>query len=389
MFAGLSALTLLVGAWRRGAEAAPPAGFLIPVAVADTAVPTGTTLAIPLTVDMGGVGSLGSFQGILRFEPGVLTYVDLQVGDFSGSVELNTDSASSGVLRFAGASTDTLLHRGAFSLVVLTVDVTGFGGEVVEVAPDSVRLGLAGSFTDVTNGTTVQSGSVTVDPGPLRMWLRPDPAGAKQNVPTYLDLRVDLSSSIADPGALEGTLTLDPLVARVDSAEVGDFGGSLTLNTAPQTDSGFVRWAALGADPLPADTMLVARFFLTPLAPEGSSTVATPAVTDAVNAPNLASLLPFLDGPDPWRLDVIGGLWGDASLSWRDEPTAAPLTAFDALICLSLVIARDVSAYDALGCDVAPDPSSYDGTITSLDALVILTHVVGLDTSGYRVGQPR
>jgi hypothetical protein len=113
-------------------------------------------------------------------------------------------------------------------------------------------------------------------------------------------------------------------------------------------------------------------------------------VTEAVNAPNLRSLLPFLEGPASRTFWVSGGLWGDASLTWRDAPAATDVTALDALICLSTVVGRDVGAFDAPRCDVAPDSgANYDGTVNSLDALVILTFIVGSDVTGYRVGQPR
>lgn len=363
----------------------------IPVMLPDTLAADGDTVALALTVDLTGPGiSLGSFQGTLRFSTSVLGFVTIDQGDFAGDVYFNTDSAASGVIRFAGASADTTLNRGAFPIAVLTVTVSGIGGEVADVSPEVTELAAAGSLIDMVESTQQVAGHVTVDPGPLPFTLVPDSLGATNGATTDVELRLDLTSTVADPGALEGTLAFDPAVVNVSSVTPGPLLTSVTANLGAQADSGFVRWAALVGDTLPRDVVVVATFSLTSVAPGLSSTSLAATVSDAINAPNFLSLMPFVGTPagGTWTV-TFDGLWGDPSLTWQTDPSATPITAFDALVCLRHTVGLDVGAFDSSRCDVAPAGAVYDGTITSLDALAILSYVVGGDTSGYRVGSLR
>ncbi len=92
----------------------------------------------------------------------------------------------------------------------------------------------------------------------------------------------------------------------------------------------------------------------------------------------------------PIRYAVPAIVWGDVDFSWRDAPGAAPVSARDALICLSHVVGRDVAQFDLFGCDVAPDDGPlYTGAITAKDALVILSLAVGKSTGSSRIGLSR
>lgn len=364
----------------------------VPLLAPDTSSADGARIGLPVTLDLSAVGlALGSFQGSLRFDPSILTYVGVDQGDFAGAVEFNTDSVAAGLLAFAGANADSTVNRGWLPIIVLTVDVAGLGGEVSEISVALTELVTAGGFVDLTPVVTGGRGRLIVDPGPLRLGLVPDSTGARSGEITNVDLRLDLTGTVATPGAFQGTLAFDPAVARVDSVRPGDFGGTLGSNLDPQADSGFVRWAVLSTDAAIQDTVVLATFHLTAVGVGLEATDVVVSLTDAVNGSNLASLLPFVDVGDAWTFTVVfDGLWGDSSLSWQNAPDDAPVTALDALVCLAHVVGRDVSPFDPTGCDVAPDDGPlYDGTVTSLDALVILTFVVAGDTSGYRVGGAR
>lgn len=370
------------------------ADSLLPIVLPDTAVADSTRLTIPIVIDLTAHGgSLGSYQGRLDFNPPILGYVDVTAGSFTGTVELNTDSAALGVVKFAGVNPDTLLNRGEVTILSVTLDVRGRGGAKGILGLSVSEVVTAGDFRDLSSRIEVRGGTILVDPGPITLTMRPDSVDVSSGETVALDLWVDLTSTVSEPGAIAGTLTLDPAALRVDSIRPGTFGGVAEANLDIQVDSGFVRWAVASGSPPAADSLVVATYFVRAIEGQGTVVELSLAVDELVNGQNLASLLPFL-GPLPTTRIVVGqalqGIWGDANFTWRDFPEQPPVSAFDALICLSDVVGRDVSQFDAPACDVAPDAGSeYNGTVTALDALVILTSVVGRDTSRFRVGQSR
>lgn len=195
---------------------------------------------------------------------------------------------------------------------------------------------------------------------------------------------MDLTTLRPDLGAVQGRVSFDPAVARVDSITAGEFGGSFESNAAMQADSGFVRFAAVATDPPSGDTFTVALLWMTAVGEGGDSTDVAPVIEEATELGRFGDLLPYLTAVESLRVGVTTGVWGDPN---KDKK----VTALDALICLSHVVGKDVSQFDPAACDVAPDQGDvFIAKVTALDALAILSFVVGKALpASFRVGTSR
>jgi len=373
--------------------AAAQVDTIIPLVAPTFHVPAASRIVIPVTVDLSSIGaSLGSYQGRLRFDASVLTLVSATAGTFDGEADVNVDSAATGLVSFAGANPDALLNLGQTTILQLTMDVVnGAGGERSPLSLEIDEVATAGDLTVLTGHLDVVDGDILVDPGDVRAFVRPEDtqldAGQVFSATVWMDLR----QTTAVPEAASGTLAFDPAVLRLDSVGAGTVGGEIQAN---ETAPGSLSWAVVSTSPPAVDTLSLVVLHFTAIGGQGTFSAITLGVTDLVNGANLASLMPFLV-LDPAPTVVVGGgprLWGDANFTWRDDPTnPSPVTAMDALICLSAAVGKDVSEFDPAGCDVAPDSgATYTGRITALDALVILTYAVEMPVgTAFRVGTAR
>lgn len=230
---------------------------------------------------------------------------------------------------------------------------------------------------------------LTVSDGPsrpppdmsVRAWVPTDTVarGDTVAIPVYLDM----SNTGKAIGSFQGRLAWDTAVVGFVSVSSGDFSG--TFDSNPDSAAlGLVRFAGIStSSSANTDTTKVAEVLVEVLGEGGSTTLLDLEMSGvaAVDFTSLDSDLTVVDG----RLTVSTGLWGDPN---KDKV----ITALDALICLSAVVGKDVSQFDAPACDVAPDGANntFTGAVTALDALAILSSVVGKTLPDhFRVGDPR
>ena len=372
------------------------------VQVADTVIPVvaptvqaapAARITVPVTLDLSSLDApLGSYQGQLLFDPAVLTLVSASAGTFQGEVDVNVGGAASGEVTFAGANPNTSLNRGLTTILQLVFDVVnGAGGERSPLDLDVAEVTLAGSLQDLTSKLQVTDGAVLVTPGAIGVSVVPSDLQVEPGSALTVAIEVSLGSSTAVPGAASGTFSWDPLVFQLDSVSAGTLGGELQANTSTP---GTVAWAVISTAAPASATFSLAVLHMTAVGASGTSSVLALVLSDLVNEANLASLLPFVAQAAHPVVGVGGAprLWGDVDFTWRDDPAStAPISATDALICLSAAIGLDTSAHETAACDVVPDAgATYTGEVDAVDALVILTWAVGRPVgSAYRVGEVR
>lgn len=393
MLAPLALVTAAAGPLQGAVLLPQTADTIIPVTAPTIHTPPATRVVATVEVDLSSIGaSLGSYQGRVRFNPGVATLVSATAGTFQGETDINVDSALVGMVAFAGASADASLNTGVTAILELTFDVvSGDGGETSPLTLEIDEVVTAGTITDLTSKLDVNHGAILVDPGDIGVRVVPSSLQLDTGQPFTVSVELDLSQTTAVPEAASGTITFDPAVLRIDSVKTGTMGGELQANTAT---AGTVSWAVASTS-LPADpNVTVVVLHMTAIGLTGTSSALPLTLTELVNGANLESLLPFVVQGSTPVVGVGGGprVWGDADFTWRDDPTnPAPVTATDALICLSAAVGVDTSVYETDACDVAPDSgTTYVGLVNSLDALVILTYAVGKPVgTAYRVGELR
>lgn len=144
----------------------PPASILnVPVTVSSHEARRGDTVTAAVTVDMTASSrALGSIEARLSFDPSVVSYVAASQGTFRGLLQLNADSASSGVIRFAAISADDSQNTGSVSVLQIELDVVGANGTST---PLSVEVGdlTATDFTWLLPQAVIYDGRVSVRAG--------------------------------------------------------------------------------------------------------------------------------------------------------------------------------------------------------------------------------
>lgn len=373
------------------AASLPPLPWAVPVVVTSHEAPTGATITADVTVDMTATGkAMGSVEARMTFDPGVVAYLAASQGAFQGFFELNTDSVADGVLVFAGINTDDTKNTG--SVLVFQVDflVVGDFGTSTPLALE-VRDLTATDFTSLLGEVVVTDGLVEAKPGALELGIRPQDGCVPVVESRPYGLRALLDETQATIGAYAGQLFLDPAVVVVDSIVASAYGGLVSSNLAILGDSGYVRFAGANAEPPAADSIDLFYAYLRGVGALGEQSTVDASLDGLTDASQVSDILPYVLAISGGVATVRPGRWGDASLSWSEEPPPAnELSATDALICLSGVVGKDISQFDYEACDVVPDDgANYTGLVTSLDALVILSRVVGKDTSQFRAGDLR
>lgn len=344
----------------------------------------GDTVTLPLRIDMSGVGkAIGSVQARLTFDTAVVSYLSM-TSEFSGTFTQNEDSASAGILRFAGINTSASVNLDTTKVAILKFVAKGRWGSQTVLDVDIPEL-IQADFTNVTDQMDVFDGHILVSPGSFTVAMRGDETVSKEESKP-IKLRAYLQDLKAGLGSIQGRVPFGNSILTVDSVTAGDFGGTFDSNTAMQADSGFVRFAIVQLSPPVVDSVdLITVWVTAKESTEGGDTTTVAAVLEEVTDPvQFANLLPFLTGSTPLAVTVSVGIWGDTN-------SDKVITALDALVCLSAVVGKDVSQFDPTGCDVAPDNGAeFNGTVTALDALAILSFVVGKALpETFRVGENR
>jgi uncharacterized protein YjdB len=342
----------------------------------------GDTVTVAVSIDVSAVNDgIGSVQGSIRFDATALEFVGLST-DFQGTFTPNTDSATAGVIRYAGINTSSTNNRDTTRVVALRLKAVGMWGSTTTVALEIPELSTTG-FLSLADRLAVTDGSVRVNPGTFAMAV-----GGESSVSKTESKAVTVAGTLRDLkariGSMSGRVTFDPAVVRVDSMTAGDYGGTFQSNTTMQADSGFVRFAIAHTSPATVDSAEFARVWMTAVGQGGDSTTIALALDEAADPVRFADLLPYLTSNTPLRVGVSTGLWGDPNRDLK-------VTALDALICLSGVVGKDVSQFDVTACDVAPDNgAAFTGRVTALDALAVLSDVVGKSLPpGFRVRRSR
>jgi hypothetical protein len=119
----------------------------------------GDTVVVDVTVDMTFTPDelLGSYNATLTWDPAVLSFVDVQAGDFPAP-QVNDANAGSGELRFAQANAD-----GASGVVVVArVRFEAVAAGSTSTAASISEMSAAVTFTDLIGRLTVTNGTVTV-----------------------------------------------------------------------------------------------------------------------------------------------------------------------------------------------------------------------------------
>ncbi len=123
------------------------------------AVDVGDTVTVDVTVDMRFVAPevLGSYNAVLSWNAAVLSFVDVQPGDFL-LPETNTANTASGELRFAQADANGVAGVVVVASVRLVALASGAGAAAVSIT----ELSAAQSFTNLLSQVIVTNGTVTV-----------------------------------------------------------------------------------------------------------------------------------------------------------------------------------------------------------------------------------
>jgi len=143
----------------------PASTLSVPVTVSSHEVRRGDTITAAVTVDMTASSkALGSIEARLRFDPAVVSFVAASQGTFGGLLQLNADSASRGVIRFAAINADDSKNTGSVIVLQIELDVVGDSGTST---PLSVELGdlTATDFTSLLPEAVISDGRVSVEAG--------------------------------------------------------------------------------------------------------------------------------------------------------------------------------------------------------------------------------
>ena len=119
----------------------------------------GDTVVVDVTVDMQFAAPelLGSYNATLTWNPSVLTYVDVQNGNFA-SPTINDANASAGELRFGSADANGVGGQ----VVVANVRFVAAAGGTTAATLEVSEMSAAQTFTNLISRVTVTNGFVTV-----------------------------------------------------------------------------------------------------------------------------------------------------------------------------------------------------------------------------------
>ena len=229
----------------------PPSGVVVSAAIPSSPEPqSGDTLSAGIRVDMSGMAApdhlLGSFTGMLTWDPAVLQYSGNSgvLQGFSGVVD--DGNASAGVLLFNGANAAG--QGGAFDVLKINFTAAGEEGSSTIIDLEYIGMLAALTFTDLMPFLTIQDGMVTVsganqdynppdcvllgiNPGPpatLEVRLQDGESGLAQvNVLVAVNVEVDIpafSPGTTDPVIVSAT-KIDPNHSSTLTLEVFDVAG--------------------------------------------------------------------------------------------------------------------------------------------------------------------
>ena len=191
-------------------------GVVTSTATPSTATPAlGSTFTVTVNINMSGVNApdnaLGSFDGSLKWNPALITYVSYSwlAGDFTRAV--NTGQTGSGTLIFGGVNTDGTTGN----IAVMTVTFTAAAAGTSTLDLSYTDMAAANTFTPLTSILNVTDGSVTVQ-APVNYTLT---AGSSGN----------------------GTVTLNPAGGTYAS------GTTVTLTPVPNSGYTFGSWSGTNA----------------------------------------------------------------------------------------------------------------------------------------------
>jgi uncharacterized protein YjdB len=153
----------------------------------------GERVTVPIAIDMTGAPgiNMGAYRLRLSWSPIGFNFVSASGGTFASPV-FNSDSADSGVLRFAAASAAGA--SGIFTLADVTLEVQATVSDTFRVAFD--ELTAASSFQDLLPFLTVTSGSFCGSD----VWGDLDGNGQIQSVDAQIVLMHSVGMAVADTG---------------------------------------------------------------------------------------------------------------------------------------------------------------------------------------------
>jgi len=119
----------------------------------------GDTVVVDVTADMRFTPSelLGSYNATLTWDPAVLSFIDVQAGDFS-QPEVNTANTASGELRFAQVNANGTGGATVLARVRLLAQATGATQPTLTITEMSAAI----TFTNLIDRVTVTNGTVTI-----------------------------------------------------------------------------------------------------------------------------------------------------------------------------------------------------------------------------------
>lgn len=207
----------------------PPSGVVTSAAIPSSpALQSGDTLSVSVRVDMSGMSLpyqlLGSFTGMLTWDPVVLQYTGNSgiLQGFSGVVD--DTNASEGVLLFNGAKATG--QEGAFDIVKINFAAAGEEESSTPLDLEYIGMLTAVTFTNLLPFLVIQDGMVMVQPANInhRPVLTPI---ADQFMAENQVLTVEVTATDPDEDALVLTaLHLPPFASFFDQ---GNGSGAFTF----------------------------------------------------------------------------------------------------------------------------------------------------------------
>lgn len=141
----------------------PTAGYVIVSSTADNrgfeTAGIGDTVVVDVTADMRFTPSelLGSYNATLNWDATVLSFIDVQPGDFP-QPEVNTANVASGELRFAQVNANGTAGAPVLARVRFEAQAAGTTQPTITITEMSAAI----TFTNLVNRVTVTNGTVTI-----------------------------------------------------------------------------------------------------------------------------------------------------------------------------------------------------------------------------------
>lgn len=357
--------------------------------VAADRLPAGDTLDVSVEFDVTALGeAVADYQVTLDFNPSVVSYLSgsATAGEFDGSFTVDDANAGSGTLVFSGSGGSATGDTAVVATLRLVAAGTAGQQDTLRLNVDQL-VGTGG--TDATLGVVEKGMPYVITPGVLTVAMTTAADSVVRGASQMMELEFDLSDYPDPLGSGSGKFVVDTDVVWIDSVTTGSFGGSLSTNLSFQADSGWVNWAVASTASSTEDTVSMVTVWVSAVTENGAAG-SVEVVFDGLSDDAGVDILPYLQGEYGLTVRAAAGIWGDVDYTWRLQPGSSAVGARDALICLNVIVEKDMSAWDTRACDVKPDAGTdYTGEITAVDALYILRSVVGMDTSDSRVETER